>query len=131
MQSNLEDLRKTLENPNGIQIVVRSQEDKVIGYLSSKPQKEAYEELKNWDPEIDQEDQTLYVESIAIKPEVRDLRTFLKLGRVFIEEAKKRGYKKITMHARVATGLSSILQKRYGPKALRKIDPLVEIGRTI
>ena len=122
MQSNLEDLRKTLENPNGIQIVVRSQEDKVIGYLSSKPQKEAYEELKNWDPEIDQEDQTLYVESIAIKPEVRDLRTFLKLGRVFIEEAKKRGYKKITMHARVATGLSSILQKRYGAKALRKIE---------
>jgi HEAT repeat protein/ribosomal protein S18 acetylase RimI-like enzyme len=121
MQSNLEDLRKTLENPNGIQIVVRSQ-DKVIGYLSSKPQKEAYEELKNWDPEIDQEDQTLYVESIAIKPEARDLRTFLKLGRVFIEEAKKRGYKKITMHARVATGLSSILQKRYGAKALRKIE---------
>ena len=122
MQSNLEDLRETLENPNGIQIVVRSQEGKVIGYLSSKPQKEAYEELKNWDPEIDQEDQTLYVESIAIEPEARDLQTFLKLGRVFIEEAKKRGYKKITMHARVASGLSSILQKRYGAKALRKIE---------
>jgi len=122
MQSNLEDLRETLENPNGIQIVVRSQEGKVIGYLSSKPQKEAYEELKNWDPEIDQEDQTLYVESIAIEPEARDLQTFLKLGRAFIEEAKKRGYKKITMHARVASGLSSILQKRYGAKALRKIE---------
>ena len=122
MQSDLEDLRETLKNPNGIQIVVRSQEGKVIGYLSSKPQKEAYEELKNWDPEMDQEDQTLYVESIAIKPEARDLQTFLKLGKVFIEEAKKRGYKKITMHARVATGLSSILQKRYGAKALRKIE---------
>ena len=122
MQSDLEDLRETLENPNGIQIVVRSQEGKVIGYLSSKPQKEAYEELKNWDPEMDQEDQTLYVESIAIKPEARDLRTFLKLGKVFIEEAKKRGYKKITMHTRVASGLSSILQKRYGAKAIRKIE---------
>jgi len=122
MQSDAEDLRQTLENPNGIQIVIRSQEGEVIGYLSSKPQKDAYEELKHWDPEMHQEDRTLYVESIAIKPEARNLRTFLTLGRAFIEEAKKRGYTKITMHARIAGDLASVLQKRYGAKAIRKIE---------
>jgi ribosomal protein S18 acetylase RimI-like enzyme len=122
MQSDVEDLRQTLENPNGIQIVIKSQEGNVIGYLSSKPQKDAYEELKKWDPEINQEDHTLYIESIAIKPEARNLTTFLTLGKALIEEAKKRGYTKITMHARIAGNLSAVLQKRYGAKVLRKIE---------
>ena len=122
MQSDEEDLRQTLENVKGIQIVIRGANGEIVGYISSKPQKDAFEELKAYDREIRPEDKTLYVESIAIKPEARGIRAFLQIGKAFFEEAKRRGFKKITMHARVAGNLSNILQKRYGAKCLRKIE---------
>ena len=122
MQSGREDLRQTMENQNGAQIVIRSAQGEILGYLSSKPQSEACQELKGYDPQVRPEPGTLYVESIAIKPEARGLREFLSLGRLLFEEARRRNYKKISMHARVAEDLSAVLQKRYGAKSLRKID---------
>ena len=44
------------------------------------------------------------------------------------KEAKKRNYKKITMHARVSTGLSKVLQSRYGAKFLRRIENWHDFG---
>jgi ribosomal protein S18 acetylase RimI-like enzyme len=122
MQSDEEYLRETLENPNGIHIIIRSRQGEVVGYISSKTQKDAYEELKIWDEEMRPENNTLYIESLAIKPEHRDLRNFLALGKSLIQEAKRRGFTKITMHARIASDLSAVLQKRYGAKSLRRIE---------
>jgi ribosomal protein S18 acetylase RimI-like enzyme len=122
MQADEEDLRETLENKNGVHIIIRSSQGEVVGYLSSKPQKDAYKELKIWDKEMRPEDNALYIESIAIKPEHRDLRNLLALGKPLIQEAKRRGFTKITMHARIAGDLSAVLQKRYGAKSLRRIE---------
>jgi ribosomal protein S18 acetylase RimI-like enzyme len=122
MQSDEQDLRETFENPNGIHIVIRSRQGEVVGYISSIPQKDAYGELKNWDKDIRPEDNTLYIESIAVKPEYRDIRNLLSLGKLFIQEAKRRGFTKITMHARIAGDLSAVLQKRYGAKFIRRIE---------
>ena len=121
MQSDENDLRQTLENSKGVQIILRGANREIVGYLSSMPQKDAFEELKEYDKEMRPEDKALYVESIAIKPAARDVRSFLRLGKAFFQEAKRRGFKKITMHARIAENLSAVLQKRYGAKALRKI----------
>jgi len=128
MQSTKEDLRETLENPNGIQIILRAADGTIVGYLASKPHNEALEELRQYDPKMQEEENALYIESIAILPESRSLRTFLQLGRTLLQEVKNRGFKKITMHARVASGLSSALQKRYGAKHLRTIDNWYNFG---
>jgi ribosomal protein S18 acetylase RimI-like enzyme len=121
MQSDLEDLRETLENKKGIQIIVKNEKGEIISYLSSKPLKDAYEELKDYDSELLPQKDALYVESIATKPENRDLGLFLKIVNNLLKEAKKRGYKKICAHVRIKNNLSEILQKR-GAKKLRTIE---------
>jgi ribosomal protein S18 acetylase RimI-like enzyme len=121
MQSDLEDLKETLENKKGVQIVVKNEKGEIISYLSSKPLKDAFEELKYYDPELKPEKNVLYVESIAIKPKERNLKLFFELLKTFKEEAKKKGYKKIACHARISNNLSSFLQKR-GAKKLRTIE---------
>jgi hypothetical protein len=121
MQSDLEDLKETLENKKGIQIVVKNEKGEIISYLSSKPLKDAFKELKYYDPELKPEKYVIYVESIATKPKERNFELFFELLKTFKEEAKKRGYKKIACHARISNNLSSFLQKR-GAKKLRTIE---------
>ncbi len=114
MQSDENDLRETLENKKGIQIILKNKEtNEIVGYLSSKPQKDVVEELKNWDKDLKPEEGVLYLESIAIKPEFRGLESFLKIKKLLLEEMKKKGCKKVALHARAQSGLSHVLQKRY------------------
>jgi ribosomal protein S18 acetylase RimI-like enzyme len=121
MQSDLEDLKETLENKKGVQIVVRNEKGEIISYLTSKPLKDAYEELKYYDPELKPEEGVIYVESIATKPTERSVQLFFELLKTFKEEARKKGYKKIACHARISNNLSSFLQRR-GAKKLRTIE---------
>jgi ribosomal protein S18 acetylase RimI-like enzyme len=121
MQSDLADLKETLENRNGIQIIAKNEKGEVVSYLSSKPLKDAFKELKDYDLELKPEEDALYIESIATKPEERNIKIFLRILKSLQEEAKRRGYKKITMHARVENGLSEFLQKK-GAKKLRRIE---------
>ena len=121
MQSDIEDLKETLENRKGIQIIARNEKGEIVSYLSSKPLRDAWEELKDYDPELKPEKGVLYIESIATKPEARELGLFFNLIRKIIEEAKKKGYKKLAFHARVKNNLSDFLQKR-GARKLRTIE---------
>jgi ribosomal protein S18 acetylase RimI-like enzyme len=109
MQSDLEDLKETLKNKRGIQVVVRNGAGEIVSYLSSKPLGDAYEELKEYDPKLKSEQDALYIESIATKPEFRNTGIFLRIINTIAEEAKKRGYKKIFAHARVENNLSGLL----------------------
>jgi ribosomal protein S18 acetylase RimI-like enzyme len=121
MQSDLKDLEETLKNKKGIQIIAKNNKGEIVAYLSSKPLKNAYEELKDYDPELKSEKDVLYIESIAIKPEFRNTNIFFRIIKNIEEEAKNRGYKKISAHARVKNNLSDFLQKK-GAKKLRTID---------
>lgn len=121
MQSNLEDLRETLEDKEGIQIITREEGGEIISYLSSKPLEKAYEQLRDYDPELKPEEGVLYVESIATIPESRDVGIFLKTLNTLKERARERGYKKITAHVRVQNNLSSLLQKK-GARKIRTIE---------
>ena len=121
MQSDLEDLRETLLQKKGVQIILREKGGKILGYLSSKPQDVAYKELKEWDKDFKPNKKALYVESIAIKPEARGLKTFLNMLKELKKQAAVEGYEKISCHARVQNGLSDFLQKR-GARKLRRIE---------
>ncbi|MGB9847738.1 MAG: HEAT repeat domain-containing protein [Minisyncoccia bacterium] len=127
MQSGLEDLKETLANKKGIQIITKNEKNEIISYLSSKPLEDAYQELKEYDPELKPEKDVLYVESIATKPEARDARVFLRTLNTIKEKAKERGFKKIAAHVRVQNHLSDFLQKR-GAQKLRTIDNWHDFG---
>ncbi len=72
--------------------------------------------------------ETLYVWTIAIKPEARSLKNFNKLIKELYEKAKERKIKKLVMHARVNEHLSDILQARYGAKKIRRVENWLESG---
>lgn len=127
MQSDLEDLKETLLNKKGIQIIARDEKGKIVSCLSSKPLSDAYRELKDYDPELTSKKDVLYVESIATFPEVRNIRLFFDLLNTLKNEAKKKGFKKIVCHARIENGLSEFLQKR-GAKKLRTLEDWHDFG---
>ncbi len=127
MQSDLEDLRETLENKKGIQVISRDEKNKIVSYLSSKPLEDAHRELKNYDLKLKPEKDVLYIESIATIPEARDIKIFLRTINVIKNEAKKRGFKKITAHVRIENGLSDLLQK-MGARKLRTIENWHDFG---
>ncbi len=122
IQSSPEDLKEVLENKDGIHLLVKNEEGKVLGNILSLRQSQEYDDLKNYDPDFANYEDALYIESIAVKPKSRKLEVFNSLLGAIGREAKDRNYKKITMHARVSTGLSKVLQKRYNAKFLRRIE---------
>jgi len=122
MQSDLDDLKDTLKNKKGIQLIVRNDQDKIVSYLSSKPLEDAYKELSVYDKELKPESGVLYVESIATDPRFRNAAGFLEMINILAKEAKQKGYKKIAAHVRVDNHLSEIFQQREGAKKIRRIE---------
>ena len=127
MQSDLEDLREALENPKGIQLIAQNTKGEIVSYLSSQPLEDVYAELKDYDPALQADPHTLYVESIATKPESRDIGIFLRTLNRLKDEAKAKGYSKIAAHVRVSNHLSDVLQKR-GARKLRTIENWHDFG---
>jgi len=76
------------------------------------------EELRQADPELAEDSDRLYIETMEIVPEFgRTLaggRLFLLISKALLDEAGKRGVNKFSQHARVASGLSRAFQKLYG-----------------
>ena len=121
MQSDEEDLKETLDNKKGIQIIVKDENGSVVSYLSSLPLEDTFEDLEDYDNELKLEKGILYIESIAIIPESRNVHIFSKILNLVKQEATKRGFKKVSAHVRVSNGLSNILQK-MGAQKMRTIE---------
>lgn len=126
MRYNIEDLRDCFNFENGVKILVRDEDKNIRGYLIALPKSEEYEDLHEKDPELLPDDKSLYLESIVIKD--GDLKTLIKVLATLREEAENRGYKNLSMHARVSEGLSNVLQKRYGAKFFRRIENWFDFG---
>lgn len=122
IQSSPENLKEILENSDGIHLLARDKDEKVVGALLSLRQSQEYEFLKDYDPDFANDENSLYVESIAIKPKSRSIEVANGLFKTLVEQAKERHFKKITMHARVSNGLSDVLQKRCGAKFFKRIE---------
>ncbi|MEI7424732.1 MAG: GNAT family N-acetyltransferase [Candidatus Staskawiczbacteria bacterium] len=125
---DLEGLRNILENKDGIHLCIRGEDNKISGYISSLRQTQEYSDLKNWDSDFENKNDNLYIDSIAVKPQNRNLESFNALIKTLASKAVEGKYKKIAMHARTSNNFSSILQKRYGAKFIRRLENWYNFG---
>lgn len=111
---------RMLRSPKSINILLKDSERKV-GYLLAIPHNDAVEELKEDDPEMKEDPSAYYIETVGILPEYRNKKGLPLMLQTLIDECKKRGINKISLHARVSNHLSEIIQKKYRTAGLRRI----------
>ncbi len=113
--------KNRLQNKNSIHILLKDDGNRV-GYLHAIPHNEAVEELKNDDPAMSEDENAYYIETVGILPAFRKKRGFSKMLAAFINESKKRGITKFSLHARVNNKFSEIIQKKFKVAPLRRIQ---------
>ncbi|MBI4709017.1 MAG: GNAT family N-acetyltransferase [Candidatus Portnoybacteria bacterium] len=128
VQSSPEDLKEVLENKDGIHLFIKDEAGEIAGNILSLRQNQEYKDLKKFDPDITNDKDALYVESVAIRPQKQGMAAFKNAWQALVEEAKSQHYKKIAMHARVSTGFSEALQKRYNAKFVRRLQNWYNFG---
>ncbi len=109
--------KRMIESPENINIVLKEKE-KVIGYVLVIPHNDVVTELREVDPLMKEDLNRFYIETLEIVPEIQKTLAggklfFQMLGKLF-EESGKRGINKFSMHARVSTGLSKVVQRYFG-----------------
>lgn len=115
------DFSEKLKDNDNINIFLKS-DDKRVGYLLSIPHNNAVRELKDDDTEMSEDNHRYYIYTIGIIPQYRHIGGLSELLKTFVEECKKRGVQKASLHARVKNGLSGSIQKRWAVTKLRRID---------
>jgi len=114
--------RECLEDPANINVVMYDG-DELIGYIVAIPHNVACEALKDDDPEMKQDSERLYVDTIQTLPGKRTPFGILKLLYAMVEEAGKRGINRFSMHARTTNGLSRMIQRVFETaRVLRTIE---------
>jgi len=116
-----EEIRETLLS-KGVQVVLKTRNGNLAGYIISLPHDEALEMLADIDTELVEVENGLYIESIGILPECRSTKNLSELWGAFSTRAREKGFKTITAHVRVSEGLSSVFQKRMGAVKHRTIE---------
>lgn len=113
-----------LEDPRNINIVMKDEGGGIVGYAMSVPHSSALEEIKEDDPEMLAVEDCYYIEAFELDPKIQRFKVFSPLLEKLIDESVKRGAKKLSMHARVSVGASSIIKKRFKDKVViaRRID---------
>jgi len=107
-------IREKLEDAKNINIILKD-DGMVVGYLLAVPHNDALAELKDADSVLREDAARYYVELVEILSGRRRGIGLLKLLFRIVEEAEKRfGVNKFSMHARVNTGLSRVVQKYFG-----------------
>lgn len=91
VELSLEEVKKILENPKAVHLVIKNNQMKIVGYLTSLPQDESYTYLAKADLNMAIEKDALYIESMAILPEYRSFKGLNSLVRKVIEEAVNQG----------------------------------------
>src|SRR6185369_16992953 len=84
-----------------------------VGYVLAKPFMNAVPDLKEYDPELTEEPDKFYIETIQILPAYQGRggsRTLL-IGAC--EEVLKRGMSRFAIHARTANGLHEIIKRVF------------------
>jgi 1-acyl-sn-glycerol-3-phosphate acyltransferase len=112
-----------LNNKNNIVIVLKKG-SQIIGHILAKPHNDAVAEIKIDDPLLKEDKDRYYIETMAILPGYRGSYGYLDLTEKIIEEVKRRGTDKFSMHIRRANGLSKSFQKLFGSDVteLRFVD---------
>lgn len=112
-----------LRDRANINIVMCNHEGKVIGYVVAVPLSNVYESLKQYDPDIGNESERLYVDTIQTLPGERQAFGFIQLLNAMFDEALRLGTNKFSLHARQKNGLSKLVLRLFPTaKRLRTIE---------
>lgn len=121
--------RACLKDAANINVVMRDGSGKIIGYVVAVPQRNVHEELRKYAPDMKDDPERFYVDTIQTLPGTRRAFGILKLLYARIEEAWRRCVGKFSMHARKTNGLSRIILRVF-PKTicLRTVDNWYNYG---
>lgn len=112
-----------------INIVLHSAAGKIAGHLLAFPQSSVYEELRQWDPAMRDDPGGLYLDLIQVHPRQRKRGAATRLFRLMALEAGKKGYAKLSMHARKTNRMDERIRKLFpGAHFLRTIENWFDTG---
>lgn len=114
---------EALADERNVNIVMRDQAGTLIGYLLGIPQSLVFEELRQWDPAMQDDPDRLYLEMIQALPAPRGSNRALPLFQAMGAEAEKRNFFKVSMHARTVTGFNEYLHRIFADiRFLRRLE---------
>lgn len=121
MASDEDDLADTFKDRKSLCLVLKDK-DEIIGYISSAPlEKRSYKDYDGVKQDANyKKHNTLYVESIAIIPRYRGIKSLYLLFQTFINEAKKQNYKFLTHHTRTDNDLADVVMKKLNAELVSK-----------
>jgi len=122
MQSDDKELRELIEDPELIKYIVRDANDRIFSYLAAVPMVKEYEWLKDYDKELSPDEKSLYLESIAIRPDIKPEKVLPDFLGALFKKAKNEKFNKLVMHARVNNEFSKKLQEFYAAKFFRRLE---------
>jgi len=118
-----------LREDGTINIVLRSEVNRMVGHLLAYPQSSVFAELRQWDPAMEDDSSGLYLEMIQVLPEQRGKRIAKRLFERMALEAEKRGFKKLSMHARKANRMDEMIRTLFPEnRFLRTIENWLGTG---
>jgi hypothetical protein len=127
---NVDEALKYYRDPGCVLLLVRSKDQKIVGYISALPMDRSYTIQHALDPLAVSDPKKLFIESFIIAREFRNIALFLKSTRLFLQRAKELGYSHIAMHARISNGLSNIMQRKFNGVIYRTLDNFVDTGES-
>lgn len=123
--------REALNGSDNVNVVLRSPEGKLLGYLLGLPLSNVYAELRECDPEVSADPATLYLDIVQTYPESRLYDGFGRLLAGACDEARQRGYRKLSLHVRTKYGLHLTIRRLFpGSRSLRLIENWWRSGET-
>jgi len=112
--------RIMLQVSDNIGIILKDSE-KIVGFLMAIPHPIAIEELKTDDPEMKDDKDRYYIETVGILPEYTGKGGFsLMLDKLL--EALMKNEIKLSLHARVINGFTEKIQKKLRVSMIRRIE---------
>ena len=113
-------LQRIIEHPESLSFVIKSH-GSIIGYIAASP----LENFSDHNPCAQDSNfgakDSIYVASIAIKPEYRGVNNTNSIFRQVRELFKARAYSKAKFHARIANGLNRTIERYHDGKNLFKL----------
>ena len=113
--------KKMISDTTNMNILLTANE-KNVGYLLAIPHNVALTELKDADSHMKEDLNRFYIETAAILPAFRGKNGLNIMLDKLAEQCKNRDISKLSMHARVYTGLSQKMQKMYVVTKMRRIQ---------
>lgn len=123
--------QESLRDRRNINLVLKAPDGTVAGFLLALPQSEACRELQQWDPDMREDPEGMYVDIIQTLPGRRQGSWFMGLVDGLCRETRRRGHQRLAMHVRTSNGLASLTRKILpASRCLRQIDNWFATGES-